>query len=426
MFSDMPDRGLFVVFASVGFLLIVATKTGLWYFGIRGDYSIPIMGAAAAVMITYGVLARRISAVRLRQDRLGDNFYYMGFIFTLASMTAALLQLQGGREVDSLIGSFGVALFSTILGIAGRVVFIQMRTEVEDIEERERQGLLDAASALRGQLGAAVRDLESFRVGVQQTINERLTESANAFSTMAESQVQRVRETVEKTIGSVKAAFQAHETAAESIAGLAQKVNMSVARLIDRIEAIHVPPSLLEEKMDALLAKLAETAKAFENVAEADKGRHKDLAAASTELRRVVTQIANQLGKLQDTAKTLQAASNPATTMAESLARAREALDATTGAAKALGDATLAAREASRELTGSIKAYGEMVVGVTNAQKAAAATSAADVDAARHRMVQDLDESRAAVAEVQKALADTARVVAEALNAAPPTSTSLS
>jgi hypothetical protein len=191
MFSDMPDRGLFLVFVSIGFLLIVGVKTGLWYFGIQGDYSLPIMFAAAIVMITYGVLARRISAVRLRPDRLGDNFYYMGFIFTLASMTAALLQLQGGREVDSLIGSFGVALFSTILGIAGRVVFIQMRTEVEDIEERGRQELLDAASGLRGQLGAAVRDLESFRVGVQQTINERLTENANAFSTMAESQVQQ-------------------------------------------------------------------------------------------------------------------------------------------------------------------------------------------------------------------------------------------
>jgi chromosome segregation ATPase len=224
----------------------------------------------------------------------------------------------------------------------------------------------------------------------------------------------------------VKSAFAAHETAAGSIAGLADKVSMSVARLVDRIEAIHVPPSLLEEKMDALLAKLSETAKAFENVAEADKGRHKDLAAASSELRRVVTQIANQLSKLQATAQTLQAAANPATTMAESLARAREALDATTGAAKALGDATLAARGASRELTESIKAYGEMVIGVTNAQKAAAATSASDVDAARRRMVQDLEESRAAVAEVQKALADTARVVAEALNAPTPAGVPLS
>ena len=420
LFSDMPDRGLFLVFIAIGFLLIVAAKSALWALGMQGDYSIGIASAAALVMVAYGVLARRLPAVRMRPDRLGDNFYYMGFIFTLASMSVALFQLQGGREVDSLIGSFGVALFTTILGIAGRVVFIQMRTEVEDIEERGQQDLLNAASKLRGQLGAAVRDLEAFRVGVQQTINERLAESANSFSAMAQGQVQLIRETVEETIGSVKAAFEAHETAAGSISGLADKVSMSVGRLVERIEAIHVPPTLLEEKMDALLVKLTQAATAFENVAEADKDRHKDLAAASTELRRVVTQIANQLGKLQATAQVLEAAAKPATVMADSLGRARAAFDATAGAAKALGDATLAAREASRELTGSIKAYGEMVVGVTNTQQAAATAMAADADAARRRMGQDLEASRMAVAEVQKALADTARVVTEALNAPSP------
>jgi hypothetical protein len=398
MFSDMPDRGLFIGFVTLGFVLIFTTKIGLSYLGFQGDYSITIACAAAIVMIAYGVLAYRMPAVRLRPDRLGDNFYYMGFVFTLASMSAALVQLQGGRDVDALIGGFGVALFSTILGIAGRVAFVQMRTEVEDIEERGRKSLLDAASVLRGQLGAATRDLEAFRVGVQQSIHERLTESADTFSKMAEGQVQRIKETVEGTIGSVQAAFAAHETAAQSIAELGNNVSASI---------------------DGLLARLAQTAIAFEEVAKVGKGRHEDLAAASAELRRVVTQIANQLGRLQGTAKVLQAAVDPATTMAESLERARQALDATASTAKALGDATLAAREASRELTGSIKAYGEMVVGVTNAQKAAAAATASDVDAVRRRMVEDLEQSRAAVAEVQKALADTARVVADAINAPP-------
>jgi hypothetical protein len=36
----------------------------------------------------------------MRLDRLGDNFYYLGFIYTLASLTAALLQLRGGIETN--------------------------------------------------------------------------------------------------------------------------------------------------------------------------------------------------------------------------------------------------------------------------------------------------------------------------------------
>ena len=334
-------------------------------------------------------------------------------------MSSALVQLQGGREIESLIGSFGIALFSTILGIAGRVVFIQMRTEVEDVEERVRQSLLDAASTLRGQLGAAARDLESFRVGVQQAIEERLSQSADAFTAMTEAQIGHVKESVEGTIGSVQSAFAAHERAAESLSALGGKVSAAVDRLATRIDAVHVPPSLLEAKIDSLLGKLTDTATTFERIADGEKDRHKDLAAASGELRRVVTQIGNQLAKLQATAQDLQSVANPAGEMAESLGRAKAALDVTTTAAKALANSTGEAGEASRALTGSIKDYGTMLVGVANTHQAAAVAAAADTEAARQRIARDVEESRAAVAEVQKVLAETARVVTQAINTPP-------
>jgi len=421
MFSDMPDRGLFVLFAGAGFAVIFGAKTTLWYLGLQGDYSVVIAVGAAALMVLYGYLAYGMPTVRLRPDRLGDNFYYLGFVFTLASMSSALVQLQGGRELEALIGSFGIALFSTILGIAGRVVFIQMRTEVEDVEERVRQSLLDAAGTLRGQLGAATRDLESFRVGVQQAIEERLSQSANAFTAMTEAQIERIKESVDGTIGSVQSAFAAHERAAETLSALGGKVTASVDHLATRIDAVHIPPSLLEAKIDALLSKLTDTATTFERIADAETDRHKDLAAASAELRRVVTQIADQLAKLRATAQDLQSAASPAGEMAESLGRARAALDVTTTAAKALADSTGQAREASRALTESIKDYGTMLVGVTNAHQATAAAAAADAEAARQRIARDVEESRSAVAEVQKVLAETARVVTQAINTPPVT-----
>lgn len=69
------------------------------------------------------------------------------------------------------------------------LTFVQMRTELEDIEERVRQDLLSAANELRGQLGAAVRDLESFRTGTQQAVHERLQESVDAFSRATREQL---------------------------------------------------------------------------------------------------------------------------------------------------------------------------------------------------------------------------------------------
>lgn len=59
-----------------------------------------------------------IPAVSLRLDRLGDNFYYLGFIYTLASLSAALVELRTGINSTAILGAFGVALITTIVGIA--------------------------------------------------------------------------------------------------------------------------------------------------------------------------------------------------------------------------------------------------------------------------------------------------------------------
>src|SRR5262245_22034691 len=83
--SDMPDRGLFALFAIGGFALIMFTK--------ERELLSPVVVAsiAAVLMIVYGVAAFRMPGMQARLDRLGDNFYYLGFIYTLASLSAALL-----------------------------------------------------------------------------------------------------------------------------------------------------------------------------------------------------------------------------------------------------------------------------------------------------------------------------------------------
>ena len=129
-FSDMPDKGLFVAVALGGFVGICLLK-------INGSNATLVTLVAVGTMIAYGSIAFHMPLVQMRLDRLGDNFYYLGFIFTLASLTAALIEFSGGTDVKPLLESFGIALATTILGIAGRVVFVQLRSNLDDIEEKE-------------------------------------------------------------------------------------------------------------------------------------------------------------------------------------------------------------------------------------------------------------------------------------------------
>lgn len=413
MFSDMPDKGLFVGFIAAGFLLIFGVKTYVWSYARAHDYTLEITIGTAVLMIAYGVLAYRIPAVRMRSDRLGDNFYYMGFIFTLASMSAALIQLRGGEDVGALIGSFGIALVSTILGIAGRVTFVQMRTEVEDIEERVRQDLLSASNELRGQLGAAIRDLESFRTGAQQAIHERLQESVDAFSETTRTQLVEIKTAVEKTILSTQAAFAGHQETASRLTAIGDEVSQSAERLASRLDAIEISPDAIDRKLDSVVRGFGAVVGGFEAVAAAERSRYQELTTAAAELRRIVTQVNTQLRKLQENSEAVTALATPVDALADRLSKVATALMSTTASAHSLSGAVRATEEATSGLSQAVKAQGQVVADASRSQSAMLAAAARDAEQARVSIQHDLEASRAAVIDVQTALVDTVRAVQE-------------
>lgn len=172
-FSDMPDKGLFAGVAVLGFGAILLFKVK----GIDADL---VAGGAVALMIAYGFVAFQFRRVQLRPDRLGDNFYYLGFIYTLASLSAALLQLRSGARIEDLLGSFGIALFTTIVGVAGRVLFVQMRGDIDEVEDEVRRDLLHSSADLRAQLNMTLAEFETFHTGVQQAARKAAEQALTA------------------------------------------------------------------------------------------------------------------------------------------------------------------------------------------------------------------------------------------------------
>jgi hypothetical protein len=169
-FSDMPDKGLFALVAVVGFAAILILK-------VRGFDADLVAGGAVLLMLVYGFVAFQFRRVQLRPDRLGDNFYYLGFIYTLASLSAALLQLRMGARIEQLLGSFGIALFTTIVGVAGRVLFVQMRGDIDEVEDEVRKDLLATSADLRSQLSMSLAEFETFHTSVQQAARKAAQQS---------------------------------------------------------------------------------------------------------------------------------------------------------------------------------------------------------------------------------------------------------
>jgi hypothetical protein len=212
-FDDMPDKGLFALVAVAGF-------GGILFFKLQqfdGGY---VACAAVLLMLIYGLLAFRFKRVRMRPDRLGDNFYYLGFIFTLASLSAALLQIQiqKNASIDDLLGSFGIALFTTIVGVAGRVLFVQMRGDIDEVEDEVRRDLLSASADLRAQLNLSLAEFETFHTGVKQATEKAATQSGAA----AEDAISSIKNVARSAADNIDRAF-SNET--DKIATLEQGMN---------------------------------------------------------------------------------------------------------------------------------------------------------------------------------------------------------
>jgi hypothetical protein len=242
----MPDKGLFIAAAMFGFGTIVALKL----VGYNADL---VAAWAVVLMIAYGVFAYRFPLVRMRMDRLGDNFYYLGFIFTLASLSAALIQLRSNTaQFESLLGSFGIALITTIFGIALRVMFVQMRSEIDQIEEETRRDLLAASETLRAQLALTLRDFQVFQKGIHQAQTELLSGTA----AISREQMQQVGSVAQGIAGVVKESLAANTAQAKSVQDAVLGAAKAIEELSRRVSTMSLPSEQLESQLAALSSQI--------------------------------------------------------------------------------------------------------------------------------------------------------------------------
>ena len=112
----------------LGFVTIFAAK-----LGVLGQPPIVegiVASAVGVVIMMLYVAHQKRDRSESEQPRLGDEVYYLGLLYTLTSLCAALVSLyllDGGEQqtledrTDEMIGSFGIALLTTMAGIVMRM-----------------------------------------------------------------------------------------------------------------------------------------------------------------------------------------------------------------------------------------------------------------------------------------------------------------
>jgi hypothetical protein len=201
-----------------------------------------IIFSAIMLMSVYVFFVTMVPATKLRTDVAADNVYYLGFLYTLTSLAIAL----SVDEPDAILANFGVAIVSTLIGIAARVGLNQLRIDPTDIEEASRLELADATRKVRTELEETVRQLVDFRNLSLQVLAEGYEEVQKNVDSISHNILSSVQELVQESAKPLQELVEktktANDEAVNSIATVT-KSNKALAKsnedMIAKLEAVN-------------------------------------------------------------------------------------------------------------------------------------------------------------------------------------------
>jgi hypothetical protein len=290
---------LFLVFVSIGAAYIVWAK-------LAGAPGILVTVIPLGLMLVYALTLGFARYFRLRDDQAGDNLYYLGFLYTLTSLGVSLWQFSVSQGAEGIVTNFGIAIASTILGVALRVVFNQMRQDPIEVERTARLELADAARRVKQELDGTAFEFASFRRATQQMSEEALAETrerAERLETQLFEAVKRLadplktaseqsKEAIDKLAAALMSRLEETgktlSTQKEKLASAAHIVTASLEEVQSRLKSMQMPDGIIEIKLQPFIAGFT----------QAINNQSKATAEQMADLQKIIAQLDKSVGGL--------------------------------------------------------------------------------------------------------------------------------
>lgn len=403
LLADVEDQSLFFALFLLGTIGILSLKSLLF-----SQFTVTLF--PLSLMFIYSIVALTTKRYRLREDRVGDNIYYLGFLYTLVSLGYALYSYQAdGSGVDDILRNFGIAISTTILGLAGRVFFNQMREDPIEYEREARYSLVEATTSLRSQLADISTDVSSFKRKLVQIMEEGVVDIATSAKLSMTESVEHLAGTTNEAIRSIQTAFESFSEQSAQLNDAAEKTVTAVHALVNRIQQIDLSPELLAARFDPIVSR-------FEEIANEAMKRNRAQTNDLKRLRDMIDLNSDSSEKLRESFESLNIAATQKTQILIGW------LDSTVGSLPTVtAELGLATTSLCKEIEAIQSLSAEILQGGTVHQRTVSEIRAAielDLQAMQqHRRDMDalLTESRESLGALQGALVSLSKTLVEQL-----------
>jgi len=247
------------------FVLLTMIGSAVIWLGKVWDFDIALITAIPVAMMFLYMAVNMLPGLRVHSEQAGDNLYYMGFIYTLTSLGVSLYKFTGEASIEDVVRNFGIAIISTVTGIALRIFFNQMRRDPADIEKAVRHELAEMTRRVRAELDNSAMEFSSYR----RTSNQMLSEGFEEIARQAEKNGEAVRAAIEamsaKAVESIQATskqlLSTLEESHKNVAHLSEVNAKNVVQLSGQMEGLATVMTAksqeLSEAVDNVIQKYA-------------------------------------------------------------------------------------------------------------------------------------------------------------------------
>ena len=230
----------------------------IWTAKMLSISQLIITPLVVALIPLYCFLSLRNKEFFIKEDQVGDNAYYMGFLFTLASLSHALFAFNNlsGNEINQIVGNFGVALWSTIAGIASRVYIAQLRQYIDEVEEDVKIKLLETSNRLTNELNQISFNLNNCARTLQNSIEESYQfaneKIQNNLIKISENFANKIAENIAKS----NEIFNQFEDSCENINIHSKAVAKAFDKTVLKLENTVMPTDIIAKKVNEIFSEI--------------------------------------------------------------------------------------------------------------------------------------------------------------------------
>lgn len=295
-------RVLFLVFLSTGAAGLMAgwlIEQFLPWLGFVVTVVAPT--ASMGIYIYYGVSLDRSNRA---SESFADSIYYLGFLLTLVALIFSMFSITSGTEnTGGLVFRFGIALITTVIGLAARTYFANFQVTPEDELSRLREEEATSARTLRDKY-RELSEVMTLQVKALETSLQKANADVEEASDSLANSASSLEESVSASVSRIDQSFgRLEETTSEFSSGLGQSVEEVSSKLEqagedlqEKARSVELPPDLFTSQFEGPASNYAAVLEELTQKAEDHSQAIGKLEASNRQLSNSIAEITEEIG----------------------------------------------------------------------------------------------------------------------------------